>query len=75
VVKWLRVNLIAGCTTQGMNEAATNGHCHVVKWLYAEGCTKAAMDLGPFHVVQWLHTHRSKGCTNFVVNNVVNRGD
>ena len=59
-----------GCTTEAMDNAASNGYLFIIMWLHKyrkEGCTSAAMDNaaknGCIQVVKWLHNNRSEGCT------------
>ncbi|EQC27922.1 hypothetical protein SDRG_14343 [Saprolegnia diclina VS20] len=59
------------CTTAAMDDAATNGHLEVVRFLHLyrnEGCTTAAMDgaasNGHLNVLAFLHTTRREGCSD-----------
>ncbi|KAE9108710.1 hypothetical protein PF007_g12545 [Phytophthora fragariae] len=61
-VIWLHKNCDEECSTQAMDDAATNGHFDVVKWLHEnryEGGTTAAMDGAASNnrreMVNWLH--------------------
>ncbi|EGG23583.1 hypothetical protein DFA_05716 [Cavenderia fasciculata] len=60
-----------GCSKNAMDNAATNGHLEIVKFLHEhrqEGCNKVAMDhasrKGHLNVVRYLHEHRSEGATS-----------
>ncbi|OQS03306.1 ankyrin repeat [Thraustotheca clavata] len=53
-----------------MDEAASQGHFEIVKYLHEnriEGCTKVAMDYaaadGHLEIVKFLHENRAEGCT------------
>ncbi|KAK1930043.1 putative ankyrin repeat protein L59 [Phytophthora citrophthora] len=67
---FLRQIRLKGCSTEAMNDAATNGHLEMIQWLHAnrsEGCTTKAMDGaakgGHLEVIKWLYRNRSEGCT------------
>ena len=64
-----------------MDNAARNGHLHVIECLHlirSEGCTVDAMDWasqnGHLHVVKWLHENRSEGCTDYAMDNAARNG-
>ncbi|EQC31031.1 hypothetical protein SDRG_11218 [Saprolegnia diclina VS20] len=58
------------CTTRAMDDAAANGHLHIVTYLQqrrTEGCTTQAMDAaaanGHLDVLTFLHEERTEGCS------------
>ncbi|EQC33905.1 hypothetical protein SDRG_08585 [Saprolegnia diclina VS20] len=62
------------CSTVAMNEAATNGHLEVVKFLHfnrTEGCTIGALEWailnGHLDVVRFLIAHRTEGASPTVL--------
>lgn len=80
LAKWLHENG-ASCSTDAMDEAALNGHQHVVEWLHHnrdEGCTFNAMDGAAFQnhldVLMWLHHHRSEGCSTVAMDAAAESG-
>ncbi|CAI5742557.1 unnamed protein product [Hyaloperonospora brassicae] len=73
--------VVARCTSNAMDEAATNGHLAIVQYLHChrtEGCTVKAMDgaarNGHLEVVQFLHTQRTEGCTVAAMNGAAHNG-
>ncbi|EGZ14609.1 hypothetical protein PHYSODRAFT_506613 [Phytophthora sojae] len=53
-----------------MDNAATNGHLEIVKWLHwntRAGCLRDAMNMaagrGALNIVKILHEYRAEGCT------------
>jgi hypothetical protein len=66
--------------THFMDEVASLGHLHIVKWLHetSEGCTTYAMNFaatnGHLHIVQWLHENRDEGCTTVAMTNAIRNG-
>lgn len=63
------------------DEAASNGHLEVLKWLHAnrfEGSTAKAMDSaarnGHLEVVKWLHENTTAGCTTRAMDATASNG-
>ncbi|KAF0717458.1 Aste57867_2273 [Aphanomyces stellatus] len=56
-----------------MNKIAAKGHLTTLEYVHLHGgrCSTKAMDLAASHghldVVNWLHTHRSEGCTVYAM--------
>ncbi|KAF0695389.1 Aste57867_13823 [Aphanomyces stellatus] len=65
-----------------MDDAAENGHLHVVHYLHQnchfDVCTQYAIDgaatNGHLEVVQWLNTHRREGCTKYAIDGAATNG-
>ncbi|TMW58656.1 hypothetical protein Poli38472_010215 [Pythium oligandrum] len=65
-----------------MNDAASSGHLHVVKFLHLhrlEGCTAEAMDGASENeeltVVRFLHANRKEGCTARAMDSAIRTGN
>jgi hypothetical protein len=64
-----------------MDEAAANGHLHVLEYFNATGkgyflkrTTDEAARNGQLHVVQWLHANRREGCTKLAMDSAAANG-
>ena len=71
-------------TCRAMNDAAQNGHLHVLKYLHERLgrenclCSHKAMDRaagnGHHNCVQWLHQNRDEGCSPRAIENALQNG-
>ncbi|EGG18700.1 hypothetical protein DFA_04196 [Cavenderia fasciculata] len=69
------------CTTDCMDEAASNGHLNVVMYLdqtRSEGCSHNAINWasrnGHFDIVKYLSSHRTEGCTSVAMDRAAENG-
>ena len=70
-----------GCTSDAMDNAASNNHLDLVVWLSenrSEGCSQNAMNWaaakGHLEVVKYLHFNRKEGCTTFAIDEAAKNG-
>ena len=75
MVSYLHFNINnISCTTDAVDNAAANGHLHILKFIHTyrnERCTTDAMDFAILHnhekVVKWLIHNRYEGCSSIAL--------